>query len=91
MVFISQHLWLDLNNLEGTLPDELFMLSSLETLSMSLNPLEGSLPKEVGLLTSLQGLMFLSTWLLSPSTIPSEIGLLTQLRALSLHDNKIQD
>jgi hypothetical protein len=87
---LYQHLWLDLNNLKGALPEELYMLTSLETMSISLGLLEGSLSTNVGMLTSLQGLMFFGAWPLSPGAIPSEIGLLTHLRALSLHGNNIQ-
>jgi hypothetical protein len=84
-----QHLWLDQNKLKGTLPNELYMLTSLETLSIMLNPLEGGLSTYVGMLTSLRGLMSSSTWFLSPSSIPSELGLLTNLHILGLHGNSL--
>lgn len=47
------HLWLRDNNLAGTLPDEVFLLTNvLEVLSIYTNPeLTGTIPTRIGLLT----------------------------------------
>jgi hypothetical protein len=84
---IFLHLWLDQNNLKGSFPLELFMLTSLQSMTVTLNELKGTIPTELGLLTNLEALVF--TYLTSPGTIPTEIGLLTNLRALALDNNML--
>ena len=77
------HLWLPQNDLEGSIPDELYLLTSLESILLGNNKqLEGSISSHLGKLTSL-------IWLdLGPSnlnsTIPTELGLLTNLHELFL-------
>jgi hypothetical protein len=71
-----QHLWLDKNNLAGSLPNELFMLTSLRTMSIGFNALTGGIPSRVGLLQKLEGLAIFFT-AGAGGTIPTEIGLLT--------------
>ncbi|CAB9510053.1 Leucine Rich Repeat [Seminavis robusta] len=83
---LYRHLWLDANNLGGTLPEELFLLTTLRTLSLGYNQVEGSIPSQVGQLVELEGL-FLNSMKSVGTTIPTEIGLLTKLKAIGLHDN----
>ncbi|CAB9499050.1 Leucine Rich Repeat [Seminavis robusta] len=78
---LYQHLWLDKNNLVGNLPEELYMLTSLQTLSLGYNQLEGSLGSRIGQLADLEGLAIYDQ---PPGGIPSEIGLLSKLRGLLL-------
>ncbi|CAB9510935.1 Leucine Rich Repeat [Seminavis robusta] len=86
---LYEHLWLDQNNLVGTLPEEVYLLTSLETLSTGLNvELQGTISSKVGQLTSLQGLALFSQR--NAGIIPSEIGLLSHLRALYLGGNNHQ-
>ncbi|CAB9528146.1 Leucine Rich Repeat [Seminavis robusta] len=80
-----QHLWLDQNNLVGSLPRELYMLTSLKTLSTGLNQLFGTIATEIGQLSQLEGLAVFSHE--NGGTIPSEIELLTHLQFVGLHDN----
>ncbi|CAB9510717.1 Leucine Rich Repeat [Seminavis robusta] len=83
-----QHLWLDQNNLLGSLPEELYMLTSLQTISMGWNQLGGTISNNVGKLTALEGL-FLQRMHLS-GTIPTGISLLPNLVVLGLSSNNLE-
>lgn len=74
---LYQHLWLDGNNLEGSLPEELYLLTSLTTLSTGFNPLKGTISPNIGALTSLVALHLGD--MEHEGAIPSELGLLTNL------------
>ncbi|CAB9512108.1 Leucine Rich Repeat [Seminavis robusta] len=82
---LYQHLWLDQNNLVGSLPDELYMLTTLRSLSTGLNRLHGTIATLVGKLTKLQHLAIYNQQ--ESGAIPSELGLLTRLRGLGLGKN----
>ncbi|CAB9523884.1 Leucine Rich Repeat [Seminavis robusta] len=83
-----QHLWLDQNNLVGSVPAELYMLTSLKTLSIGFDRLVGTISTHVGALTALEGLAF--NLIYNAGAIPTEIGLLTNLRGIGLTDNNHQ-
>ncbi|CAB9523889.1 Leucine Rich Repeat [Seminavis robusta] len=83
-----QHLWLDQNNLVGSVPAELYMLTSLKTLSIGFDRLVGTISTHVGALTALEGLAF--NLIYNAGVIPTEIGLLTNLRGLGLTGNNHQ-
>ena len=85
---VYNHLWLDQNNLEGTLPAELSLLTSLKSMSFQLNPLHGSIPTILGLLTKMEAIAMSNNGL--EGTLPTEIGLLTDLSIVSLWRNKLQ-
>ena len=70
------------NAMNGTLPVELGLLTTLVELDLSHNNLVGSLPSSLGSMSNLQTLNLTSNQL--SSTLPSEIALLTQLRHLDL-------
>lgn len=70
------------NAMNGTLPLELGLLTTLVDLDLSHNNLLGSLPSFLGSMSNLQTLNLTSNQL--SSTLPSEIALLTQLRHLDL-------
>jgi Leucine rich repeat len=75
-----------LNDLVGTLPTELALLTSMKQLSVpTSNLLIGQLPSEIGLLSNLVQLQFSTTAM--SGEIPSEIGLLTGLTSLQLSAN----
>lgn len=78
-----KYFFLPLNGLVGTIPLEIFKLTSLRGINLSLNPkLEGNpLPTEVGLLTDLQVVAFLHNPILQ-GTMPTELSKLTDLTDL---------
>ncbi|CAB9509416.1 Leucine Rich Repeat [Seminavis robusta] len=82
-----QHLWLDSNNLVGSVPNELYMLKSLQTMSMGWNELKGSIASHIGQLTGLKGISLGN--LLLTGTIPSAVGLLTNLEIISFRANQL--
>jgi Leucine-rich repeat (LRR) protein len=71
--------------LDGPLPDEIKMLSSLEVLNLTSNFLSGLLPTELGMLSSLQYLDFSDNYF--SGGIPAQIGMLTSLSYLGLNYN----
>ncbi|CAB9513153.1 Leucine Rich Repeat [Seminavis robusta] len=85
---LYQHLWLDQNNLVGSLPKELYSLTSLETLSAGLNPLVGSISSYIGQLQQLRGLAIFSTGL--SGSIPKEMGSISSFEVIGLNDNKLE-
>lgn len=73
---VFQHLWLLKNGLKGTLPRELYLLTSLKSISMDRNPaLTGPLSSHIGDLQDLEALALFSNSM--TGSIPSEIGLLS--------------
>ncbi|CAB9509434.1 Leucine Rich Repeat [Seminavis robusta] len=74
------------NNLNGTLPPELGLLTTLEQVHLYRNPqLQGEIPSEVGLLTNLHYWSCRACKL--SGRVPSEIGLLTKLTYLNTFRN----
>jgi Leucine-rich repeat (LRR) protein len=72
--------------LRGTIPDEMYNMTSLMYLGLSGGTLlEGSLSTAIGKLSSLQKLYLTDENL--TGTIPTEIGLLTRLQDLALGNN----
>jgi hypothetical protein len=85
-----RHLWLWRNNLRGTLPPELFALSSLRSISLiSSDFIAGTLPSvSIGQASSLEGLAITNTGL--GGSIPSEIGMLhAHLSTIYLIENSL--
>lgn len=74
-------LFLYKNNLEGTLPLELFWLTDLRAISVYGNKMEGTLASHVGELSSLEALWVQQSNIIS--TIPTELGMLSHLKTLS--------
>ena len=85
---LYERLWLRANGLHGTLPEEIFWLSSLTSLSLDYNKhLMGSIPTSVGKLSRLQELALGVNQL--TGTIPTELTLLTDLQHMQLHVNAL--
>eukprot|EP00980_Cylindrotheca_fusiformis_P003871 scaffold858_cov123-Cylindrotheca_fusiformis.AAC.47 len=76
-------LWQD--NLSGSIPSELGILTQLTYLSLRDNNLGGTIPSELGLLTNLVYLNFHVNSL--SGIIPNEYGSLSGLTTLHMHDN----
>jgi hypothetical protein len=76
------------NNLDGSIPTDIGLLTGLTELALTNHPLlGGSIPTDIGLLTSLS-VIALSTNNLDGS-IPTEIVMLTGLGDLELNFNKL--
>ncbi|CAB9504613.1 LRR receptor-like serine threonine-protein kinase [Seminavis robusta] len=73
-----RHLWLGTNQLGGTLPDELSLLSTLKSAALLKNEIQGSIPSRLSKLTELEAL-FLDSNELSGS-LPTELGTLPTIR-----------
>ena len=80
-------IFLNNNNLDGTIPPEIEYLTNLEVLGLTNNNLKGPIPPEIGKLTNLYSLFLQINQLTGP--IPREIGKLTNLQSLKLHDNRL--
>lgn len=80
-------IFLNNNNLDGTIPPEIEYLTNLEVLGLTNNNLKGAIPQEIGKLTNLYSLFLQINQLTGP--IPREIGKLTNLQSLKLHDNRL--
>lgn len=78
-------IWMWDNNMVGTLPSELGLMSSLERLSMYWNDLTGTLPSALGDLTALRSLSAYRNDL--TGTLPDELYNLENLTWLDLENN----
>lgn len=78
-----ERLWLQNNNLNGSLPPEISMITSLKSVALSGNHLQGTLPTEIWQLPDLKH-MLLSYNNNITGSIPTEIGLATKLESLSM-------
>ena len=79
---------LNRNNLQGTLPAEIFKLRHLEVFDLFQNRIKGEIHQNINLMQSLRRLWLHDTIELSGS-IPAEIGQLTKLESLFLGGNKL--
>ena len=80
---------LDFNNLQGSLPADLALLSRLERVELSGGPdvyLSGQVPSELGLLTSLDSFSLRGNQL--SGSVPSELGQWSLVRTLNLSLNR---
>jgi hypothetical protein len=80
-------IWLDFNNLEGSLPPELGNLTNLQYLYLNNNQLSGSIPPELGNLTMLWFLYLYNNQL--SGSLPPELGNLANLYGLYLYNNQL--
>ena len=75
------------NNLVGTIPEEVYWLTSMETVTLTTNSIKGTNSSGVGVLTNLISLTLVSLEL--EGSLPSEVGLLTKLTSLVLYTNNL--
>ena len=83
---LYRNLWLDYNNVVGSLPEEFYMLTHLQTVSMTFNEVQGEISTRIGLLTEMEGWGFWINRMVG--SIPTQIGLLTNLTFFSSDHNK---
>jgi len=81
-----QQIMIPSNNLIGTIPTEIGLLTSLIILGFPSNKLSGILPSQMENLSNLKGLIFYTNELSGP--IPSWLGSLSNLEWLSMPNNK---
>lgn len=80
---LYERLWLGNNNLDGTVPEEVYALTNLISMEMQYNPnLTATISPRLQQLTQLQKISFSSSDL--RGTVPTEIGLLSHLKVLYL-------
>jgi gliding motility-associated-like protein len=77
-----------INNLEGSIPDEIGQLKELNVLNLGGNALSGVIPDAIWNLTNLYQLEIMYTKEIT-GVIPPEIGQLVKLTSLNLSDNKL--
>lgn len=80
-------LYLNNNDLQGTIPPTIGQLTQLTDLRLHKNQLSGSIPSSIGKLTKLTRLQLDHNRL--SGHIPRELGLLKELRHLTLHHNNL--
>jgi Leucine-rich repeat (LRR) protein len=80
-------IYLNYNNLVGTLPSAWSALSYLQTLDLGVNQISGTIPSGLTSLTSLQTLALNENQL--SGTIPSELGSMSNLQTLDLSYNDL--
>jgi Leucine Rich Repeat len=73
------------NNMTGSIPPEIGLLSFLRTVDLSDNVISGHLPLSLGILTGLERLHLVDNVMSGP--IPTEIGLLQHLGIVDLTEN----
>ncbi|MBT1699185.1 hypothetical protein KK083_19975 [Fulvivirgaceae bacterium PWU4] len=79
-------LYLEENQLTGSIPPSIGGLTSLQYLNLSNNKVAGNVPPELGQLSNLEDLRIAST---DVTGIPAELGQLAKLKVLKLNNNKI--
>lgn len=88
---IYQHLWLDNNGLVGSsaIPHELYLLTSLITISVGLGGLQGPISTHIGQMTNLEGFLVTLPGKEAGRSgeLPSEFGLLPKLKGLSISNS----
>ena len=80
-------LWMDNNNLRGSLPTQLGAITGLASLSLSDNAITGTIPTEIGNLLDMEQMWLYGNYL--TGDIPTEIGSMAKLRILGLEDNDL--
>mmetsp|Transcript_11818 Transcript_11818/g.24415 ORF Transcript_11818/g.24415 Transcript_11818/m.24415 type:complete len:502 (-) Transcript_11818:104-1609(-) len=80
-------MWLDDNEVGGTIPYQIGQYSSLASLSISKANLKGAIPTQIGNLQELRRLWLFDNKL--TGTIPDELNNLNLLEVVELHGNKL--
>jgi len=80
--------WLDDNQITGTMPTSIGDLLTLESISMSQNQIAGAIPSSIGNLVNLQQMWLFGNQL--TGYVPDELKQLTNLHTLHLEDNNLE-
>lgn len=80
-------MWLDHNNITGTLASEIGKLTGLASFSLTNTTVKGTIPTEVGQLTGLRRAWFYGNKL--SGEIPTELGNLPLLEVVELYGNDL--
>lgn len=85
-----QHIWLWQNNLQGIMPEEIYWLTNLKSISTFRNPLlTGTISTSIGKLRQLEGVTLAQNSF--TGTLPTELGLLrSSLYYFSVFGNNLQ-
>ena len=81
-------LWIDANEITGTIPTEIGLLESMASLSMTNSTLTGTIPTEMGNMSSLRRLWLFNNEL--SGTVPVELKKLSDLEIMQVHHNKLK-
>lgn len=81
-------MWLDSNDVTGTIPTDIGLLTELASVSMTNATLTGPIPTEMGNLANLRRLWLYNNRL--TGEIPSVLTKLTDLEVLELHNNNLE-
>lgn len=84
-----KHLWLIKNNLKGYIPEEIFLLTALRSLSLSLNPLSGTISTRFGLLPELEAITLSRNDIGLTGSLPTELGMLSKMSLFSVMGNRL--
>jgi hypothetical protein len=86
-VILVVALWLDNNDVTGTIPTEIGLLTNLASMSITNSSLVGSIPSQLGDLDGLRRLWLYSNAL--TGNIPPQLDILDELQVLELHHNQL--
>lgn len=81
-------LWIDANEITGTIPTEIGLLESMASLSMTNSTLTGTIPTEMGNISTLRRLWLFNNEL--TGNVPVELKKLSDLEVLQVHHNKLK-
>jgi len=81
-------LWIDANEITGTIPTEVGLLKSMASFSMTNATLTGTIPTEIGNMSGLRRLWLFNNQL--SGSVPVELKKLTDLEILEVHHNKLK-
>lgn len=81
-------MWLDGNDVSGTIPTEIGLMTGLASFSLANSTLTGKIPDEIGNLNQLRRLWLFNNEL--TGTIPEALSKLELLEVVELHGNKLK-
>jgi len=81
-------LWVDANEITGTIPSEIGLLESMASLSMTNATLTGTIPTQLGNMSSLRRIWLFNNQL--TGSVPIELKKLSDLEILQVHHNSLK-